>query len=49
MHAYPKTETYINSYNKNIATVSLGDKYDTVCEIMKQIYDTIGNTEKTVI
>jgi hypothetical protein len=29
--------------------VSLGDKYDTICELMIKIYDTVANTNKTLI
>jgi hypothetical protein len=39
----------ITNYNKDIATVSLGDKYNTLCELMKNIYNKTRNSNKTRI
>lgn len=48
LHKYT-WDILINGYNKNIATVSLGDKYNTICGLMKDIYDKIVNTNKIVL
>ena len=46
---YRNIDTIIKGYNKNIATVSLKDKYDTICRLVNDIYKTIAKTQNTVV
>lgn len=46
-HKYTDLGIVISGYNKNIATVSLGDKYDTICELVRDIYNK--TTSGTII
>ena len=48
-HEYVNIDTIIGGYNKNIATVSLKDKYSTICRLVRDIYDQTANTQKTTI
>lgn len=47
VHKYTDLGIVISGYNKNIATISLGDKYDTICELVRDIYNKI--TRATII
>jgi len=49
VHEYADLNIVINNYNKGIGTVSLKDKYDTVCRLMRDIYDGVGNSNKGLI
>ncbi len=46
LHAF-SLDNILENYNKDVATVSLADKYTTLCDIMKKIYDI--QKEKRVI
>lgn len=48
IHTYP-IDTVINNYNKNVATISLGDKYNTICELVKKIYEETVTSDRTII
>lgn len=42
--------TIINAYkDNNIATLSLWDKYTTICKVVENIYNNITNKNKTII
>lgn len=42
--------TIINAYkDNNIATLSLWDKYTTICKVVENIYNSIANKNKTII
>ena len=45
---YGNIDTIIKGYNKNIATVSLKDKYDTLCRLIRDIYSGAAKTQITV-
>lgn len=49
LHQYEDINIIKNNYNKGIAIVSLRDKYDTICTLMKDIYDGVPNDNKTLI
>ena len=47
-HQYAEIDTIIKGYNKNIATVSLKDKYATICRLVRDIYKQIANSQETL-
>ncbi len=49
VHEYEDINVVINNYNKGTGTVSLKDKYDTVCRLMRDIYGGVANTNKGLI
>ncbi len=46
---HDKFDTIKKNYNKNIATVSLGDKYKETCKLMREIYEKLGFDTKSHI
>ena len=47
LHKYP-IDSIITKYNKDITTISLGDKYDTICELVREIYNKTTNWETII-